>query len=179
MAGIRGRAIRATLILAPIAFGLGLSPRALAQSASDGAVTDYPLPSAAGEAYSPIGEGFESPVEPREDLKGPKPYIDQREVQLEANPRRQTLAPFFRDTDLRVNSRTYWFDEDAFGNATPRALTTGGYLTYQSGFAADFSSSAPSSIPPSPSMRRKMPAARSISRKTGIKSPRSARSMRG
>ena len=135
---IRRHVVRVALVLAPIAFGFGLSPRALAQSAGDGVVTDYPLPSAASEAYSPIAEGFESPVEPREDLKEPAPYIDQREARPKADPRRQALTPFFRDTDLRVNSRTYWFDEDAFGNATPKALTTGGYLTYQSGFAADF-----------------------------------------
>ena len=31
---------------------------------------DYPVPATAAEAYSPIGEGFDSPIEPREDLKG-------------------------------------------------------------------------------------------------------------
>ncbi len=142
MAGLtRGHAFHPVLILALIASGLGLSTRSLAEGGGggDGAPTPYPLPSNAKEAYSPIGEGFESPIDPREDLKGPGPYLDEREARLAAQRQsRQSQAPFFRDTDLRANSRTYWFDEDAFGNVTPKALTTGGYLTYQSGFAADF-----------------------------------------
>jgi hypothetical protein len=44
---------------------------------------------------------------------------------------------FFRDTVLRVNSRTYLFDEDQFGLNEPEALTTGGWLAYQSGAIAD------------------------------------------
>ncbi len=36
-----------------------------------------------------------------------------------------------------MHSRTYWFDEDPFGLNKPRALTTGGWLAYQSGYLAD------------------------------------------
>lgn len=128
------------LILALMASGFGLDAGALADSGgADGGVTPYPLPASAKEAYSPIGEGFESPLDPRDDLKGPKPYIDQRELYLEAQRQsRQIQAPFFRDTALKANSRTYLFDEDAFGNDTPEALTSGGYLSYQSGLVAEF-----------------------------------------
>lgn len=110
-------------------------PRAAAQGAND-----YPIPSSAAEAYSPIREGFESPIEPRDGLKGPKKYVDPREARLEAQRRNrwQNMPVFIRDTDLRANSRTYWFDEDRFGLDRPRALTTGGSLAYQSGYLADF-----------------------------------------
>ena len=45
---------------------------------------------------------------------------------------------FIRDTDVRVHSRTYLLDEHQFGLNEPEALTTGGSLTYQSGYIADF-----------------------------------------
>lgn len=129
-----GRALRALLVPAFILCGGWISPRALAQGA-----TDYPIPSSAHEAYSPIGEGFMSPIEPREDLRGPAPYIDERAARLETSrPYRLPNAPaFFRDTDLRVNSRTYLFVEDQFGLNQPEALTSGGWLAYQSGYLAD------------------------------------------
>jgi hypothetical protein len=135
----RERALRPVLVLALIASGVGLGRPALADSGNgDGAVTPHPLPATASEAYSPIGEGFESPLDPRDDLKGPKPYIDEREERLKAQREQRQTASFFRDTEIKANSRTYWFGEDSFGNGTPEALTTGGYLSYQSGFAAEF-----------------------------------------
>jgi hypothetical protein len=135
MAGLtRSGAIRALLVSVLIPCSVGTSARALDQGP-----TDYPLPSSAGEAYSPIAEGFVSPIEPREDLRGPEPYVDERAARIEAaRPYRMPSAPaFFRDTDLRVNSRTYLFDEDQFGMNEPEALTTGGWLAYQSGYLAD------------------------------------------
>ena len=135
MAGLTaGRVFRALLVPAFILFSAGISTRALAQGA-----TDYPVPSSAREAYSPIADGFVSPIEPREDLRGTAPYIDERAARLEAGrPYRLPNAPaFFRDTDLRSNSRTYLLDEDQFGLDEPEALTTGGWLAYQSGYLAD------------------------------------------
>lgn len=134
-----GPAKDAALWVAPVsAFllcGALIAPRALAQGA-----TDYPIPSSAGEAYSPIAEGFEAPITPRDDLKGPKPWREDEEAQLKAQ--RKARAPdapaFFRDTDLRANSRTYYFDEHQFGLNGPEAFTTGGSLAYQSGYIADF-----------------------------------------
>ena len=139
MAGLPRGLLRPGLSLLLIASGVGPGRPAFAETGdADGVVTAYPLPATAQEAYSPIGEGFESPLEAREDLKGPKPYIDEREERLRPQREQQPEAPFFRDTELAANSRTYWFGEDAFGNAKPEALTTGGYLSYQSGFVADF-----------------------------------------
>ncbi len=141
MAGLRRRPVnRALLGLALMTACLGLSSPAGAQGSGGmgGMPSDYPVPATAREAYSPIGEGFEAPIEPRERLKGPRPFVDDRSARLKADPERQKAAPFFRDTDLKVNSRSYWFDEDSFGYDEPRALTTGGSVSYQSGFAADF-----------------------------------------
>ncbi len=137
MAGLtKGRAVWAARVLALIICCIGGAPtRVLAQGA-----TDYPIPSSAGEAFSPIAEGFESPITPRDDLKGPKPHIDAREERLKAQRReRWPNAPaFFRDTELTANSRTYWLGEDQFGQNEPEAFTTGGSLAYQSGYLADF-----------------------------------------
>lgn len=134
MAGLRGKGLRAALVSAVILCGAGLSPQVLAQGA-----TDYPIPSNAMESFSPIGEGFEVPIEPRENLRGAKVYVDQREERLKAL-RRERLpgAPaFFRDTALHANSRTYYFDEDQFGFNEPEAFTTGGWLAYESGHLAE------------------------------------------
>lgn len=135
MAGpTKGRGVWAACVLALILCG-GLPSRALAQGA-----TDYPIPSSAREAYSPIVEGFESPISPRQDLKGPEPYVDERVERLKAKrAQRWPNAPaFFSDTALTANSRTYWLGEDQFGYNKPKALTTGGSLAYESGYLADF-----------------------------------------
>jgi hypothetical protein len=107
----------------------------LAQGAND-----YPIPSNAREAYSPIREGFAAPLEPREGLKGPRQFVDPRNERLEVQrgDRWSNAPAFFRDTALTAHSRTYWFDENPFGLNKAHALTTGGRLAYQSGYLADF-----------------------------------------
>jgi hypothetical protein len=101
---------------------------------------DYPIPSEAAEALSPIREGFTVPLYPRDDLRGPAPTFDARESRLEAA--RQTRWPnlpiFIRDSSLSLDSRTYWFDEDDFGYDHPKAFTTGGSLSFESGYLANF-----------------------------------------
>lgn len=131
---VTGRAIW-TAPVAVLAAGVLQPPTtAFAQGA-----TDYPIPSRASEAYSPIGEGFRSPLEPRDDLRGPKRYVDPREARLKAERRQRwpSSPTFVRDTELRANSRTYWLDEDDFGFAKPQAFSTGGSLAYQSGYLAN------------------------------------------
>jgi hypothetical protein len=115
--------------------------RALAQSGTGGVgdsasddMPDYPIPSSAHEAYSPIGEGFETPISPRADLKAIKPS-PQDAVPL--RPAAQDGRPFFRDTALDVNSRTYWLRLRAFDGHTYEARTNGGYISYESGYAGD------------------------------------------
>ena len=51
---------------------------------------------------------------------------------------RQNEAPFFRDTEIKLNNRSYWLAEDSFGLSKPEALTSGGWISYRSGFLADF-----------------------------------------
>ena len=135
---LRERGLGFVLAAGVVVSGLGLD-HAMAQGGGGGELPDYPIPSTSGEAYSPIREGFESPIEPRSHLRGPRYYVDPREARLEAmRAQRWPNAPaFFRDTDLRANSRTYLFDEDDFGFNDPEALTTGGWLAYQSGFVSD------------------------------------------
>ena len=132
---------RGALIAAIVVACLGLGQTARAQDAggtgSDG-LPDYPIPATAQQAYSPIGEGFESPLDPRENLKGPMPYVDGRAPLLRSVSRGlQDEGSFLRDTKLRLNSRTYWLTQDVFGFES-EALTTGGSLAYQSGYIADF-----------------------------------------
>ena len=136
MAGLpTGRAVWGVLVPAFAAGVLQASSAALAQGP-----TDYAVPSTAKEAYSPIGEGFNSPLDPRDHLRAARRYTDPREERLKARRvQRWPNAPvFFRDMELRANSRTYWFDEDAFGLGEPKAFTTGGSLLFQSGYLADF-----------------------------------------
>jgi hypothetical protein len=97
---------------------------------------DYPIPSTAQQSYSPIREGFTTPIDARADLRGPVPHGDEREAALKAA--RQGEAPFFRDTEIKLNNRSYWFAEDSFGLSKPEALTSGGWITYRSGYLADF-----------------------------------------
>ena len=85
---------------------------------------DYPIPSKAGEAYSPIGEGFESPIDPRGDLKAAASHVDERARRLQVA--REQQSPFVRDTELKVNSRSYWLDLRKFDGTDAEALTTGG-----------------------------------------------------
>jgi len=121
---------------------------ALAQSGTSGAegsasddMPDFPIPSSAREAYSPIGEGFETPIEPRADLKAARPSPqDEQARRLRSTAIRQTLqdaGSFFRDTELNATTRTYWLELHDFSGKVSEALTTGGYISYQSGYAGD------------------------------------------
>jgi len=130
--------LSATSVLAQTAEG-GVEGSAAAD------MPDYPIPSKAGEAYSPIGEGFESPIEPRADLKAAAPPPeppqgeDGRRPWLGAMHRRlQETSPFFRDTELKANSRSYWLKLRKFNGTDAEALTSGGYVSYQSGYAGNF-----------------------------------------
>jgi len=122
--------------------------RALAQSGATGVegsasedMPDFPIPSSAHEAYSPIGEGFETPIEPRADLKAAKPS-PRDEARLRSRPASQDARPFFRDTELYATSQTYWLKLDDLSGKVSEAFTTGGYVSYQSGYAGDFFAAA-------------------------------------
>ena len=44
---------------------------------------------------------------------------------------------FIANTELTANSRTYWFDLQGFDGRTYQALSSGGAINYQSGYAGD------------------------------------------
>ncbi|MGE5260319.1 MAG: hypothetical protein ACM3MH_05520 [Actinomycetota bacterium] len=131
---LRG-ALVASLVATTLVFGRPECAQGAGGSDSGNSL-DYPIPSTAQQAYSPIREGFTAPVDPRADLRGPAPHVDERETALKAA--RQGEAPFFRDTEIKLNNRSYWFAEDQFGEDKPEALTSGGYLSYQSGLSRQF-----------------------------------------
>jgi hypothetical protein len=137
-ASIARGAFAASLVAATLTFGRPACAQGAggAGGSDSGNSLDYPIPSTAREAYSPIREGFTAPLDPRADLRGPAPHVDEREAALKAA--RQGEAPFFRDTEIKLNNRSYWFAEDNFGEDKPEALTSGGLLSYQSGYLADF-----------------------------------------
>jgi outer membrane porin, OprD family len=131
--------------------------RVLAQGAEGGVAgsvdsdtPDIPIPSTAHETYSPIVEGFASPLEPRAELRAtqpPKPPPQAQAPPPEADEvvwlsfMRQRLkddGPFVRDTELKVNSRTYWLTRQSIDGSHAEALTSGGSVAYQSGYLGDF-----------------------------------------
>jgi len=93
------------------------STPALAQEAVS---QDGPPPSSVEESVTPMDKAFEKPperVRPLEKLKDT----------LKDTP------PFFRDTKLDVNLRSYYFYRDKFDNSTSEAWALGGSLSYKSG----------------------------------------------
>ena len=63
-------------ILAALAFASCTPVRAQEAGAGGlGGVTDYPIPPSARQAYSPIGEGFESPLDPRKVCEARHPML--------------------------------------------------------------------------------------------------------
>jgi len=57
--------------------------------------------------------------------------------------------PFFRDTTLDINLRTYYFYRDKYDDSKSEAWALGGALSYQSGWFSITSDWVPRSIPPS------------------------------
>jgi hypothetical protein len=130
--------------------------RALAQGAdggiagsADSDTPDIPIPSSAHGTYSPIVEGFASPLDPRAELRAtqppkpprvqaPPPQAKEGVWLSELHRRLQDEAPFVRDTTLKVDSRTYWLSRESLDGSHAEALTSGGSIAYQSGYLADF-----------------------------------------
>jgi hypothetical protein len=144
-----------TVIAALLGAICPLDRHALAQSADGGIAgsadsdsPDIPIPSDAHGTYSPIVEGFASPLEPRESLRAikvPKPQVEEPAADADENVwleyMRQQLdddGPFLKDTKVKADSRTYWLSRESVDGSHAEALTTGGYLAYQSGYAGDF-----------------------------------------
>ncbi len=83
-----------------------------------------PPPSSVTNVVTSIGLSFaEKPTEP-----GLFPWLKE---ELKDTP------PFFRDTKLSLNIRTYYFDRNKFDNSNSEAWALGGSLSYQSGWLFD------------------------------------------
>ena len=153
------RALPAVVILVAGALLLATpAPAADTGTGTDGSadqdMPDAPIPSSAHGTYSPIVEGFASPSEPRAGLRAtepekapqppsivtPPPEVDSMEqVWLwRLKQRLEDDAPFARDTVLKVNSRSYWLTRQSIDGSHAEALTTGGSVSYQSGYAGNF-----------------------------------------
>ena len=55
----------------------------------------------------------------------------------ELDERLKTLPPFFRDADVFVNFRTYYFNRHKPDDTDNEALATGGWLGFRSGWLLD------------------------------------------
>ena len=152
------RAVVRAVAIATLITGLWqIGCRALAQStegdtvgSADSDSPDIPIPSTAHGTYSPIVEGFASPLDPREGLRATLPttltpplQAPSREAEKGAwlrylHQRLQAAEPFVRDTSLNINSRTYWLSRQSLDGSHAEALTSGGSIAYQSGYLADF-----------------------------------------
>jgi hypothetical protein len=85
---------------------------------------EEPTPSSVYEVTTPMGRSFKE----KPSLPG---------LFLRAKEELKNTDPFFRDTKLGVNLRTYYFYEDNYPNTTPQfneAWAIGGSLSYQSGW---------------------------------------------
>ena len=97
------------------------SAPALAQEA---VLQDGPPPSSVEESVTPMEKAFEKPPE------RVRPFEKLKETLKDA-------PPFFRDTKLDVNFRTYYFYRDKFDDSISEAWALGGSVSYKSGYLFD------------------------------------------
>lgn len=83
-----------------------------------------PPPSSVEESVTPMDKTFEKPAD------HVRPFVKLKE-ELKDTP------PFFRDTKLDVNLRTYYFYREKFDDSKSEAWALGGSLTYKSGYLFD------------------------------------------
>ena len=86
---------------------------------------EEPPPSSAGEVITPMGRSFEEEKRPLPRLF---PWLKE---QL------KNTDPFFRDTKLKLNLRTYYFYRDKYDDSKSEAWALGGALAYESGYFLD------------------------------------------
>ena len=119
----RSSTIRA-LVLALLAVVGGLlagPPRSSAQDVID---QEEPPPTSVDEVVTPM-QRFLRTLPPR---PGVFPWLKD---QLKDTP------PFFRDTKLDVNLRSFYFNRHKYGDAESEAWAIGGATSYRSGWLAD------------------------------------------
>ncbi|PYM81649.1 MAG: hypothetical protein DME13_19560 [Candidatus Rokuibacteriota bacterium] len=115
------RADRRSVVLAAIIAGALLASRAVAQETIR---DEEPPPSSVEQEITPMERSFRLlPERP-----GLVPWLKE---QLKDAP------PFFRDTKIDVNLRTYYLNQRKFDDSHAEALASGGALTYRSGWLLD------------------------------------------
>jgi len=115
------RADRRSVVLAAIIAGALLASRAVAQETIR---DEEPPPSSVEQEITPMERSFRLlPERP-----GLVPWLKE---QLKDAP------PFFRDTKIDVNLRTYYLNQKKFDDSHAEALAGGGALTYRSGWLLD------------------------------------------
>ena len=105
-----------------------VGPGASRSWAQEDIAAEGPPPSSVEQSVSPIGRSFERPFR----LLPPRPlFFPWLKDQLKDAP------PFFRDTKLDLNQRTYYFNGGNFNGPRSEALAIGGALSYESGWLFD------------------------------------------
>jgi outer membrane porin, OprD family len=119
--GIFGRPRRTILVVMVLFLLAGPGGQIDAQ---ESVLLEYPFPSSVDEDVTPIEVSFRERVFPPVMF----PLLKQR---LKDAP------PFFRDTQLDLNMRSYYFYRDRFDDSVNEAWAFGGALTYKSGWLLD------------------------------------------
>ena len=107
---------------------LGLLAAALAHPAawsSEGTLDDEPAPDSVEGLHGPLGQAFRERI--REETLFPR-----------LKRKLQTLPSFFRDTELVLKPRWYYFSRRDLDDDRQNAWTFGGSLAYRSGWWKDF-----------------------------------------
>jgi len=97
----------------------------IALGADESVLIEEPPPKSVLEESGPLNRAFEDPPEP-------EPVLFPR-----LKDRLADLPPVFRDTELSLEVRNYYFRRRLNDNRDQEALTTGGWLKYRSGWLAD------------------------------------------
>jgi hypothetical protein len=95
------------------------------QAASEAVTEDRPAPESVEEAVTPMERSFE------EEWKIPALFPRLKD-------RLRHLSPVFRDSELDLQFRSYYFRAKNFDNSKSEAWTLGGSLAYQSGWHDDW-----------------------------------------
>ena len=95
------------------------------------AITPLPVLAQVGPATS-----FEQGTTHMDELELANPELLQKLFPAPARPEEEA-SPFFRDTKISAQARTYYFNGDKFNPTRSEAWAIGGSAAYKSGYAAD------------------------------------------